>query len=326
MKKRLVTGLVILGAASMLCGFDSAETAESVMQKMQEASSAAEGTTMDMNMNVDVAVNIGDGQTTSTLPVKVTADYAGTVSMDPLATQMDMNMNLSALGQGQNMKMKLYGVTNENGEFETYVYTEDAATGESGWSYDAAKGLNITELMDMSKSFDYSTMADWGLTYELAPEAADFNGTECYLLTTTLDASTLSTVLDKVALLSGQDITSDENVAMVLSMLDGLKLNIQYYVDAATYLPVNMHMDMAGSDLTTINAMIQALVAGTDESGSTTTEVVLNDVSIDAATTYGAVAPIEVPQEALDAVASGAAQSLGDLAGEAENAAENVVE
>ena len=33
MKKKLLLGLTVLGAASMLCGFDSAETADSLYQK-----------------------------------------------------------------------------------------------------------------------------------------------------------------------------------------------------------------------------------------------------------------------------------------------------
>ena len=311
MKRKLLLGLITLGAASMLCGFDSAETADSVMQKMQEAGAAAAGVSMDMGMNVDVAVNIGDGQTTSTLAVAMSGDFAIDASMDPFGMKMDGNMKVSALGEGEEITMKMYGVTNDAGEFETYVYTEDSTSGEAEWAYDKEEGLDMASLMEMSKSMDAAALSEWGLTFELAPEAADVNGTECYVLSTTMDSSTLSSVLAKASELSGTDLTADQDVAAALAMLEGLKLNLSYNVDTATYLPVSMHMDMNGSDLTTLNALVQSMMA--DEDSQTTVEIVLNDVSIDVTTAYGAVEPITVPQEALDAVASGEAESVDEL-------------
>ena len=40
-------------------------------------------------------------------------------------------------------------------------------------------------------------------------------------------------------------------------------------------------------------------------------ELVLNDVSMDMTPVYGTIDPITVPQEAIDAVASGEAEDLG---------------
>lgn len=154
-------------------------------------------------------------------------------------------------------------------------------------------------------------MADWGLTFTLAPEAATVNGTECYELSTVIDSSTLDTVLKKVSELAGEDLTSDQDVAMAMQYLDGLKLNITYYVDAATYLPVSMTMDMNDSDLTVLNSLIASALASEE---GTSAELVLNDFSINATTSYGDVAAITVPQEAIDAVAAGEAASLDDVA------------
>ena len=55
MKKKLLLGLTVLGAASMLCGFDSAETADSLYQKMLDATTDASGASMSMEMNLDAA-------------------------------------------------------------------------------------------------------------------------------------------------------------------------------------------------------------------------------------------------------------------------------
>ena len=76
-----------------------------------------------------------------------------------------------------------------------------------------------------------------------------------------IDSSTLDTVLKKISELAGEDLTSDENVAMAMQYLDGLKLNITYYVDAATYLPVSMTMDMNASDLTVLNSLIASALS-----------------------------------------------------------------
>lgn len=314
MKKNLVLGLVTLGAASMLCGFDSAETADSVMQKMQEASSAAEGVTMDMGMDFDVDVNMNDGETDSTLNIAVNGNFSVASSADPFAMMMDGSMSVSALGSGQDIEMKMYGVTNDAGEFETYAYTSDGTTGEAGWVKQTAEGLNMAELMETSKAMDASALADWGLTFELASEAADVDGTECYELTTVIDTDTLSTIITKTSEMIGEDLTADENVATALSMLSGLSMKIVYYVDTTTYLPVKTHIDMNDSDLTTLNALVQSMMASDDSANATTVELVLNNVSVDATTVYGAVEEITVPQEALDAIDEEATEAVTEAA------------
>lgn len=317
MKKRVLTGVLVLGAAAMLCGFDSAETADSVLDKMQEASSTQTDMTMGMAMNVDVAVNMDDGENTASLPITLTADLDIAATTEPLAMQMEGNVKMSALTQDESITMKMYGVTNDEGAFETYIYQDDATTGEAGWVYGSDDSINYAELMEQSKSMatNASDLTEYGLTFELAPEAADFEGTECYLLTTTIDTETLNTILTKSGELTGQDLTADENYAMVLAMLDGLKMNISYYVSTADFMPVGIHIDMNDSDLTTLTSVIEGLFAGAaeDDAAATTVELVLNDVSIDASTTYGDIEPITVPEEAIAAVESGEAQSLDSL-------------
>ena len=68
---------------------------------------------------------------------------------------------------------------------------------------------------------------------------------------------------------------------------------------------------MNGSDLTVLNSLIASALASEE---GTSAELVLNDFSINATTSYGDVAAITVPQEAIDAVAAGEAASLDDVA------------
>lgn len=301
MKKRILFCLATLGAASMLFGFDSAETADSLMEKMQTASQEAEGCTMDMDFNMDIGLNIGDGTSTSTLNIVANGGFDIAANVDPLAMSMDGSMKLSAMGTNEDITMKMYGVTSEDGQFDTYVYTEDSTTGESGWEHEVTEiPGGIDELMKMSADMDLS---EYGLDFELAPEAVDVDGTECYLLTAVMDSTSFETLINKSAELTGEDLSSDEDVAMVLSMLDGIKIKFEYYVDTATYLPVKFHMDLNDSDMAAINQY--AAMAMGDMGEGTTVEIDLNDVSFDAAVAYGAANDITVPEEALAAAEAG---------------------
>lgn len=311
MKRKLLLGLTVLGAASMLCGFDSAETADSLYEKMSAASSDVSGMSMNMGMNLDAAINVSDGTTNSSLDITMTGNFDIDYTMDPLAMAMTGSMDLSTFGQAQHMEMKNYSVTSEDGGLETYSFTKESADDEGSWAYSKDANIDISSLMDLSKSLTAADLADWGLTFTLAPEAADVNGTECYQLSTVIDSTTLDTVINKISSLSGEDLSADANVATAMQYLDGLKMNIVYYVDAATYLPVSMKIDMNDSDLTTLNSLLASALASED---GTSAELVLNDFSITADSSYGDVAAITVPQEAIDAVAAGDATSLDDAA------------
>ncbi len=322
MKKNLLFGLAVLGTASMLCGFDSAQTADDVLNNMQQAETDMQSMSMDMSMDVDVAVNVGDGTTTSTIAVAAGGDFSIDYILDPMAMSMEGSMSLSTFGQNEDITMKMYAVTNENGDFETYTYTADSTSGEEGWVYEESEGMDMSQLMELSKSFTADTYKEWGITFELAPEAADVNGTECYVLTTSLDSDTISTILNKVTELAGEAAVSQDDLDLATSYmtyLNGLKMNLEYYVDAATYVPVSMHIDMNGSDLSALNSLLGLAMGGSE---GTSVELQLNVFSIDCTMSYDDVTEITVPQEALDAVASGEATSVNDIVSELEDAAE----
>lgn len=323
MKKKFVLGLAVLGTASMLCGFDNTQTANDVLQKVQDASKDAAGVTMNMTMNLDGAINVSDGSTTSSIQAKATSDLDIAANTDPLAMKMEGNVAVSTFGQNQTIDMKMYGVTNEDGAFDTYVYQKDSTTDEGEWTHTTDSSIDYSQLINLSNSFNVSDYADWGLSFELAPEAAEVDGTECYLLTAVVDKDALNTMINKVSSLSGEDLSADEDVATALAYLDGISLKLQYYVDTTTYLPVKMHMDLNDSDLTTLNALIASALASED---GTTAELVLNDASIDVTTTYGDAVEITVPDEALQAQdvespADSIESAVEEIAGEAESEA-----
>lgn len=318
MKKKLLSGLVILGAASMLCGFDSAETLDSLSAKMNEASADIKGATAEATFNLDAAVAISDGTTNASLGVNANGGLNYLFSMDPFAMKADVDLTFSALGSGEQIKEEIYAVTDENGAMKMYMNVTDPGTGVDQWIVQTIEDLNINELIATAgtQTMSFSEMADWGITFALAPEAADVNGTECYLISATIDSASFQTLLQKSEEMTGQDILSDPNVSMVLSLLDGLKINVEYYVDAATYMPIKAHIDMNDSDFSMISQMLNGILGATasDDAPASTIDLTVNDVSMDLSMNYGEAQTITVPQEALDAEASGTATSAEDLA------------
>ncbi|MCD8396174.1 MAG: hypothetical protein LUD12_03125 [Lachnospiraceae bacterium] len=325
MKNKWLIGLLALGSVSMLCGFDSAETAESVLTKVQENAAAVESTTSSLDMNCDVTINVSDDTTSSSIGIYVGADYDIQATTDPLAAAMTGTMTISTFGEGETIDMQMYMVSGDD-TMEVYVYTEDSASDEEGagtWEYSSAsmEDSDIQSLMELTDSLDYSKMTEWGIDFTLASEAADYEGTECYLLTTTMDTSTVTTILEKAEELAAEigedasEITEDADLDAALELLDGLIVNIEYYVDTTTYLPVAMHIDLNDSDMTALNDYLAESLAAEGDTSIVT--LIINDLSMDYTMSYDDVEEITVPQEALDAIAAGEAEDLEETIEEA---------
>lgn len=320
MKKQFLMGLAVAAAASMLCGFDSAETLDSLSEKMAAAEVDLKSMSMNMDLSLDAALNMSDGTNTTNMPITAAGSVLVDYTLDPIAMKMDGSFDVAALSEGQTVPIESYMAMGEDGTMTMYV--KDPTSGAWAAQSDSS-GINMKELMDSAsgQSVSFSEMAEWGLNFELAPEAADVNGTECYLISGKIDSATLGTIMQKTSEMTGEDLTADENVSLALSLLDGIVLNIEYYVDASTYLPAKMHMDLNGSDLGGISSLVSQMVAGasTEDAASTTVELVLNDCSVDVTIAYNGVDEIVIPDEVLAAPnADVDVSSIADVAVEAE--------
>lgn len=288
MRKKLFLGALVLSAAAMLCGFDNTKTADEVMQAAQEATMNATDMCMQMELNADIAINMSG----STLGI--TADgLIGCVSvMDPLALGMEGTVNINALGQAQSQTLKQYMVTGEDGTMTTYTYTE---TPEGGaWTATTVPGINMAELMSKA---DMSKLSDFGLSFELAPDAVDINGAECYALGTTITSDTIGSVLAKVGELSGQEVPED--LTSQLALLNGIQLNVYEFVDAETMLPAAVSLDLNGSDFSIISQLLAAQLGGGEEASDVSLDI--NDLSFTCYAQYNTGMTVEVPDEALAA-------------------------
>ena len=296
---------MMLGTASMLCGFDSAETVDSVMQKQQEAAAAVTSTDAEITVNADVAVNLDDA--TLTAKANGTIDVEVVLAEQAAKVEGSIDVLSPLLAQENTYEFKLYAKPNESGAIEVYLYTADSVTGESEWEHDSSAdmGINLNDLTSTATTITVDQLAQLGINFTLAPEAADVDGTECYEVSTVIDSTTFSTILTAASALSGQDLTADESVAMAMEILDGLKINLAYYIDTTTFLPVKMHMDMNDSDLAAIEQLLSAYITSSMQSEETiAVTIALNDLSMDMTSVYDTITEIVIPDEALYAGSS----------------------
>ncbi len=301
MKKSFLLGIILTAAAFLLCGFDTSLTAEDVLQKSIEESGSASSFTTDFDFNLDMGVDIGDGSTTSTIDLLMNMDLTIDMTMDPYVFQIDGTVLLSLFGTDETDQVEAYAVLNDDGTLKTYTYSEE----EEGpnWTYSETSGYDFSALEQSSGTFNAEVLSEYGIPLTLASETVDVNGTECYLLNTDIDIPSLESLLDSV---------EDETVQSVLDLLDGLVLNISYYVATDTFLPIAVHMDLNDSDLSVINAYLSELLGAFDvEDAQTSVELICNDVSMDFEIAYDTIDSITIPQEALDAAS--ASESYSDL-------------
>lgn len=295
MKKQFLTGLAILAAASMLCGFDSAETVDSLGQKMNEAGQDTSSASISMDMSLDALLKMSDGTSNADLSLVVSGPVDMKCTLDPYAAQLDGSITVSAMGTNETVPFQMYMVTEEDGTMTTYMQTDDTWTSNTSGDTDVADLIKTFS----GTSVSFSDLEEWGLSFELAPQAADVDGVECYLLSTVIDSDSLNTLVEKASATSGEDLSANEDVSYALTALSGIQLKIEYYVDAATYLPVKIHVDLNDSDLSAFTQLVMAAMG--EQAEGTSIDFALNDASIDMTVSYNDVAEITVPAEALAA-------------------------
>lgn len=287
MKKRFLMGFAVVAAASMLCGFDSTETLDSLSEKMAAAEVDMKSVSMNMNCHMDVGL-----PTNYPNIIPLIVDYPMQIdcTLDPVAIKVDGSVTVE-IGSGEDAEqatrpLEQYMVMDEGGIMTIYEIDESGS-----WTAQSTDiGIDLKEFTEAAsgQSMSYSDMAEWGLNFELAPEAADVDGAECYLISCALDFDTLNTLLAKVSEMTGEDLTANPSVSSYLKLFEGHMMNVEYYVDASTYLPSKLHMDTNGDTVSEISP----------------DAIVLNAFSLDATISYDTVDEIVIPDEALAASVS----------------------
>ena len=323
MKMHNVAAALLLGAASfmMLSGFDSAATAEDVLNKYEEVSSSAQEFNADMTMAADISLAVEEYGMSLDITASGNLDMAYT--MDPLAMGMQGQVAVGFMGQNVDTNLQFFMVPEEDGSMVTYVYTEEED--EEGqkvgsWQKSGVEGENYQKLVEMLKNtkVDFSELP---VTFELAEAPVDVNGTECYQLTTALTwddvVALIEYAVSKVDEETASQLPPTEELAQLSPYTEGLVLNLEMDVDTQTYQPARFYMDAAGSDWDTLSTVLAAAMGMTDEEGNPMA-VNLTVSSLYAECLYDFSTPVSivVPQEAIDtAVEVNAADALDALNG-----------
>lgn len=319
MKKTLFgAALAACLSAGMVMGTFAGEmTAEEVFQNYIEASGTAEQVYSHVDGEIDAQLSVPDAQMTLGGSGSMEMEVAAT--MDPLAIKAVGGMSGQMMDQGGEANMEMYMVPDEDGSLKMYVGVDMGEGMEYGVS------TIEPEVMEQIKGMmgNADMFADLPISFELADGTVEVNGTECYELVSTLGIEDIINIVNAAVEKAGDVIPEgtmpdEETMAMVTSLLGGLKLNVEMDVDAESYLPIRLYMDMAGSDWVTLGAMIGGMMGLTNEDGSLMSiSLDVNKLYIEYLYDYSVPVTVEVPQEVIDSATDmGSAADLADEAAE----------
>lgn len=304
-----------LSAGMVMGAFAGEMTAEEVFQNYIEASGTAEQVYANVAGEIDVQLSVPDAQMTLGGNGSMEMEVAAT--MDPLALKGVGKMSGQMMDQGGEVNMEMYMVPDEDGSLKTYVGVDMGEGMEYGVS--TIEPEVVEQIKGMMGKADM--FADLPISFELADGTVEANGVECYALVTTLGIEDIMNVFNAAVEKAGDVIPEgtmpdEETMAMITSLLGGLKLNFEMDVDTETYMPIRLYLDMEGSDWVTLGAMIGGMMGLTNEDGTLMSiSLDVNKLYIEYLYDYSVPVTVEVPQEVIDGATD--LGSAADLAGEA---------
>lgn len=286
MKKKLA-GLMVCCAmlAASLTGCGEKATVESLVKDVKEATEKCDSFSADVFFDFDMELSSPADGTAMGMGCN------GSLFMDVNDNMfgMDGDVTVDVLGASQAVGFEAYTEIAEDGKLDIYVY-EDTS---DEW-------LKITDdslMSDLEKettaTVDLSDIQD---KLTLAEETEKVNDVECYKLTGTLTGDDIMKLLEEEENADTEATKAElESVMGEDSDMSWLKMDLTYYIDKKTKLPVSMEFDFANSDMSAISEMMGASLGAE-------VEIKLNaaNMSIDYSD-FGKVNKIEVPEDAQNA-------------------------
>lgn len=281
-------GIAVLLAALMLAGVWLVGCGERNPDELWAAAKENIVTTKSarLHMTMDMAFDL-QGETTS-----MTMKMEEACTQDPLSAEVNMTMDMGGLGK---MDTTMY-LVQEDGEYVNYMKMSGGILGDEdvGWSRSTIDMTDLAQYNAMDSAKLYLDMLN---TFQPAgKEAIGSHNTIRYdgKVTGKDINKMLDTLGDNVStLLSTSSDTS--TMADLFDSLDGIPMSV--WIDQKTALPVRYEMDMSGMVNQLMDKMIDALVSLSSE--TVDFQVSKARVTVECSD-YNAVAPITVPQEALD--------------------------
>lgn len=328
MRKNVLTTILTAGFAGMMMFSASAAdlTADEVLSNYYEASKEVKSAAADVTMAADISVGVEEMD--MTFDINGNADMSMIFSLDPIQYQIDADMSGSLMGQGGEMGMTMYMV-DEDGSLVTYMGLEATGLtpeGETQWTKQAIPAEETSQLTDMMSTLTQVDMSDAPITYELADEMKDVNGTSCYVLTSAITSEDIPAIysyaMEKVADLLPEEVSqsgqlpSEEDLSAITSMLTGLVINMEIDIDAETFKPMRMYADMEGTDWTMFEAIFANAFGLKKETGELLpVNFTVNSLYMEGTYDYSAEAVVTVPEEVKAAAQEIDPAAIEDLAG-----------
>lgn len=281
-------GIAVLLAALMLAGVWLVGCGERNPDELWAAAKENIVTTKSarLHMTMDMAFDL-QGETTS-----MTMKMEEACTQDPLSAEVNMTMDMGGLGK---MDTTMY-LVQEDGEYVNYMKMSGGILGDEdvGWSRST---IDMTDLAQYNAMDSAKLYLDVLNTFQPAGKEAigSYNTIRYDGKVTGKDINKmLDTLGDNVStLLSTSSDTS--TMADLFDSLDGIPMSV--WIDQKTALPVRYEMDLSGMVNQLMDKMIDALVSLSSE--TVDFQVSKARVTVECSD-YNAVAPITVPQEALD--------------------------
>lgn len=288
---------LILAIISMLClGLTGCGkmTTEKLLSKMIEATGGRQMTCAELAADIEASYSMDISGADLTLDLSMSMDMKEYVNADPFKGYMEGTIHLAMLNQDIDSDMKIY-MKEEDGGISTYTYTgiNDEWTHTNG-DFDLKEYKKLLEQDTVSRLFTGTETN--AITME--EETSVLDGTEVYVLRGNFMGEDVKNLLSG----AGASLFMNENMDFDTSFED-ISVPMICYVDTATYLPLQIEMDIEGME-TIVNQMLESELGeleGTEDLGLeisvSTCHMVMKNFS------YDPQEIPEVPSDAIDAIA-----------------------
>lgn len=338
MRRSKIAGFTVcaVSAVMLLSGFDSAMTAESLYQKVQENASSVSSGSMTGSFSADAALQIGaDASTAATMQMSGDVSFTASFNTEPYTVMLQADYSGSAMGQSAEGSVQEYLVTEDDGTGTAYYYIDNAAAGTedsgSGWTaqkMDAEQMKKTQDAISAIQSGDYSSLKDLGVDYEslqqkflgasvLAPSAITVSGQECYELQTSLTGEVISGLFNDIlnsGAVQGSDQLDEQSQQILNMMTQSIQADVKTDYSTESFLPVHGEFDLSKSDFSWFGDLIaQSSSASGDASQIPQMSVGINKLGGTVDYDFTTPVTIEVPEEAKNAPVMEAGQLQNEL-------------
>ena len=303
MKLRKLTAIALCAVMilSLLSGCQKPMDAQTLVQKMNEAIAGRNASSMTSTMDLDMTLSV-EG---TSMDMSIHADI--TTKQNETNHFTDMDMELKMLGITQKVGTETYAFL-EDGKYISYVYTDL----DDSWTRMELEGLEMTSGAEASA---YAFLAD-AAPEELVldEEKQTLNEREVYVLRATMRGDQMKESF--TASFESMGAGFDEMTAGILENLDFSAVSIPtvFYIDAETFLPVKMEMEMLGMGdmmMSLINAVMSTMSGDLDMDETEFTVEIPTCTLVSEDIRFDSVEVPSVPQEGIDAAAANPLQADG---------------